>query len=104
MPTKVYMMVVMDSASDNYDYGIPEIEGAYKAYTSLAAAKQNLEAAAAKFEEFLPTAYGKAFPYDTITFEQQLDKDKFAPWGWGVMNTEDGVLRICIGILAVLLD
>lgn len=95
------MMVLMDNASDNYEYGIPETDASYKAYASLATAKLAMEAAANKFEEFLPTAYGKAFPYDTTTFEQQLEKNSFAPWGWGIMNTEDGVMRICIGLLEV---
>jgi hypothetical protein len=100
--TKVYMMVVMDSASDNYNYGVPEEEGVpHKAFTSLDSAKRALEAAADKFEEFMPTAYGKAFPYDSVTFESQLEKEKFAPWGWGVINTEEGVLRICIGVIEI---
>jgi hypothetical protein len=100
--TKVYMMVVMDSASDNYNYGVPEEEGVpHKAFTSLDSAKRALETAASKFEEFMPTAYGKAFPYDSVTFESQLEKEKFAPWGWGVINTEEGVLRICIGVIEI---
>ena len=100
--SKVYMLVLMDSASDNYNYGIPEQEGLpHRAFTSLDVAKKALEAAAAKFEEFLPTAYGKAFPYDSVTFETELENKKFAPWGWGIMNTEEGVLRICIGVVEI---
>jgi hypothetical protein len=104
MAAKVYMMVLMDNASDNYDYGLPYTENSYKAYGTLSAAKAALEEAAAKFEEFLPTAYGKAFPYDITTFEQMLEKDDFAPWGWGVMNTEDGMMRICIGLVSITLE
>jgi len=101
-PTTAYMLVLMDSASDNYDYGLLEEKGIpTKAYTSLDAAKSALLATATKFDEFMLTAYGKAFPYDTVTFEQKLEKDKFAPWGWGVMAIDDEVQRICLGLITV---
>jgi hypothetical protein len=101
-PSTVYMLVVMDSASDNYDHGVLKEKGlATKGYVSLDAAKSALVSAASKFDEFMPTAYGKAFPYDGVTFEQHLEKEHFAPWGWGVITVEDEVQRICIGLLTI---
>jgi hypothetical protein len=98
----VYMLVLMDSASDNYNYGVLQEKGSLmRGYSSLDAAKSAAAAAAAKFDEFMPTAYGKAFPYDTVTFEQQLEKERFAPWGWGVTTLEDEIQRICVGVIAV---
>jgi hypothetical protein len=101
-PTTVYMLVVVDNASDNYDHGVlPEKGVSTRGYMSLDAAKSALVSAASKFDEFMPTAYGKAFPYDGVTFEQQLEKEHFAPWGWGVVTVEDEAQRICIGLLAI---
>jgi len=105
MPATVYMIVLGDSASDNYEYGVyKNTEKMNKIYSSLDAAKTVLAATAAKFEEFLPTAYGKAFPYDTVTFEVQLEKEHYAPWGWGVVHSEEGVQRICVGLLALTIE
>lgn len=99
----LYMVVLMDSSSDNYDYGVYETKKGrpHTVYTSLDAAKTALGVAAGNFDEFIPTAYGKAFPYDTLTFEQQLEKEFFAPWGWGVMAIDDEVQRICVGLIAI---
>jgi hypothetical protein len=104
-PNPVYMLVLMDSASDNYNYGVLQEKAAHmRGYSSLEAAKAALVAQAAKFEEFMPTAYGKAFPYDTVTFEQQLEKERFAPWGWGIATVEDEVQRICVGLIAITVE
>ena len=104
-PNPVYMLVLIDSASDNYNYGVLQEKGSLmRGYTSLEAAKSALVATAAKFEEFMPTAYGKAFPYDTVTFEQQLEKERFAPWGWGITTVEEQVQRIGVGIIAITVE
>jgi hypothetical protein len=104
-PNTVYMIVLMDSASDNYDHGVLHEKGVpARAYVSLDAAKSAVASAASKFDEFMPTAYGKAFPYDTATFEQELERAKFAPWGWGVLNVDDEIQRVCIGLIAVLVE
>jgi hypothetical protein len=99
--TKVYQIVLVDSASDSYTYGVFDDQQENKVYSSLDAAKNAVTAFSENYDEFLPTAYGKAFPYDSVTFEQQLEKDGFAPWGWGVEESEDGVQRICIGIIVL---
>lgn len=101
MPPTIYMIVLMDNASDNYNYGVFENEDLpHHVYSSVDTAKAAVAAIAKDFDEFMPTAYGKAFPYEATTFEQELSKKLFAPWGWGVLHSEDGVQRICIGVLA----
>jgi len=102
--TKVYQIVLVDSASDSYTYGVYEDEMQNKVYASLDTAKAVVTTISENYDEFLPTAYGKAFPYDSVSFEEQLEKDGFAPWGWGVENSEDGSHRICIGIIALSLE
>jgi hypothetical protein len=102
---KVYMIVLMDSASDSYNYGVHEDEEAPNTvYVSLDAAKNALNSISENYDEFLPTAYGMAFPYDSVTFEEQLESEGFAPWGWGVLNTDDGVQRICLGVISLLVN
>jgi len=96
----VYMIALMDNASDSYNYGVYEEEDVpNKVYRSLNDAKEAVIALSEDYEEFLPTAYGMAFPYDSVTFETQLANEEFAPWGWGVVNAEDGPHRICLGII-----
>lgn len=103
--TKVYMIVLMDSASDSYNYGVYEDEESpNRVYLSLDAAKEALVSISEEYDEFLPTAYGVAFPYDSVTFEEQLESEQFAPWGWGVVNADDGVQRICLGIISLVVQ
>ena len=101
-PQKVYMLVVMDSASDNYDHGVLQEKGVpTRGYVSLEDAKSALASAASKFDEFMLTAYGKAYPYDNTTFDKQLETAHFAPWGWGVVSIDDEEQRVCIGLIAI---
>lgn len=93
-----YIVVVNDNASDNYTYGISEI-GDQVIYTSYEAAKKALAAAGEKYDTFLPVAYGSAFPYDNITFDEQIETKSFAPLGWGVVEVEGDSFRVCIGLL-----
>jgi hypothetical protein len=95
-----YLIVVKDNASENYSYGIPEpADTPQVIFTSYEDAKVALQTAADGFEEFLPVAYGKAFPYDNITFDDEVEANSFAPFGWGIIRTEDGTLRVCVGLL-----
>lgn len=95
-----YLIVIQDNASDNYTYGIPDdTDTPQVIFTSYEDAKVVLQEAAEKFDEFLPVAYGKAYPYDTVTFEEELDTKDFAPFGWGIVSTEDDKVRICVGLL-----
>jgi hypothetical protein len=105
MSSKIYMIVLMDSASDNYTYGVfKESDSPMKAFTSLDDAKAALESHSEKYSKFFPTAYGKAFPYDSVSFEEELEKSSFAPWGWATEETEDGPYRICLGLILVSLQ
>jgi len=100
-----YLIVVQDNASDNYSYGIPEsVDAPQVIFTSYEDAKVAIQKAAGEFEEFLPVAYGKAYPYDAVTFDQEIEAKSFAPFGWGIVRTEDGTLRICVGILRMALN
>lgn len=97
--TYIYIIALMDNASDSYVYGLFD-EESNRAFTSLTEAKAALAKVAETYEEFLPTAYGKAYPYDATTFDELLAKEEFAPWGWGIEETDDGPQRICLGLLA----
>jgi hypothetical protein len=94
-----YLIVVQDNASENYSYGIPEGVDAQSIFTSYEDAKIALEKASEQFNEFMPVAYGKAFPYDSVTFEQELEEKSFAPFGWGVRKIDEEIFRMCIGLL-----
>ena len=100
-----YLIVVQDNASENYNYGIPEIADTPQViFTSYEDAKIGLQKAVDEFQEFLPVAYGKAYPYDDVTFDQEIEAKSFAPLGWGIVRTEDGTLRICVGLLRMSLN
>jgi hypothetical protein len=100
-----YLIVIKDNASENYSYGIPEdTDTPQVIFTSYQDAKVALETAAAEFEEFLPVAYGKAYPYDSVSFDDEIDANSFAPFGWGLITTDDGVLRVCVGLLRMTLN
>ena len=99
------MIVLMDSASDNYTYGVFNERGSpIKAFTSLDDAKAGLKSLSEKYNEFFPTAYGEAFPYDSVSFEEELEKNSFAPWGWATEQTDDGPYRVCLGLILVSLQ
>lgn len=101
MAPTIYMIVLMDNSSDNYNYGVFENDQQPQTvYSSIDDAKAAMATIAKDFDEFMPTAYGKAFPYEATTFEQELSKKLFAPLGWGVLRSEDGVQRVCLGLLA----
>ncbi len=105
MSSKIYMIVLMDSASDNYTYGVfKESDSPMKAFTSLDDAKAALESLSEKYNEFFPTAYGEAFPYESVSFDEELETNSFAPWGWATEETEDGSCRICLGLILVSLQ
>ena len=100
-----YLIVVQDNASDHYSYGVPEGADAPPVFfTSYENAKAALKVAANKFEEFLPVAYGKAYPYDAVTFDEEMEAKSFAPLGWGLIRSNDETLRICVGLLRMPLN
>ena len=95
-----YIVVIQDNASDHYSYGIPDGKNMKSTiYTSYDVAKAAIQTVSENFDEFLPVAYGKAFPYDSVTFDQELERNSYAPLGWGVINMDGEILRIGIGLL-----
>ena len=95
-----YIVVIQDGASDNYTYGVPEEpDSPQTIYTSYQDAKVAIQAAAARFDTFQMVAYGSAFPYDDVTFDQLIENKGMAPYGWGIITTEEETWRICIGLL-----
>jgi hypothetical protein len=98
-----YMVVIHDSTSDSYSFALPdETDVPQVVYSSFEEAKTAVKKASENFEEFIPVAYGQAYPYDSVTFDQQINKAPFAPYGWGIVDLEDGTtVRICMGLLRI---
>jgi len=105
MPTFGYMIVLQDNMSDNYAMGIPPdniIEQVV--YTSYKDAKAAIDECSKKFEAFIPVAYGKAFPYEGVSFEKMLETESFAPYGWAVTEFEGEKYRIGVGLFKMLIN
>jgi hypothetical protein len=102
MPTFGFMIVLQDNMSNNYSLGIPDkghIEQVV--YTSYKEAKAAIEACAKEFNTFIPVAYGRAFPYEALTFEGLLETESFAPYGWAVMESDEETYRVAVGLFRV---
>ena len=100
----LYQIVLQDSASDFYNYGIPTpTDLPQRVYTSIEVAKSVLLEFVKKFEKFIPVAYGDAYPYENTTFEEYLAKNGAAPYGWVYISQEgeEHPLRLGISILAL---
>lgn len=53
----------------------------------------------ARLDSFIPVAYGQAFPYETVSFEQLLYQKGYATYGWMmVKDDDDNQVRIGIGL------
>lgn len=93
------MIVLQDNMSNNFSLGIPEKGNIEQVvYTSYKEAKATIESYAQEFETFIPVAYGKAFPYEAVTFETMLETDSFAPYGWAVMESDEEKYRVAVGL------
>jgi len=107
MSRVAYMIVINDSSSDAYVYGIPNFaEVPRKLYMSFLEAKNAIIDSVGKFGSFTPVAYGDAYPYENTTFEKEIYQKEYALIGWvTVDNDEDDdddevtSLRIPIGLL-----
>lgn len=100
-----YLIVVHDNASNNYSYGVPEdVDASQVIFTSYESAKIAIKEASKKFAHFIPVAYGNAYPYDSTTFDNEINTKSFAPYGWGVISSEEESAYICIGLLRMTLD
>ena len=100
---EVYQIVIVDNASSHYSYGIPEeSEHPRVLYASVTDAKRALHALAGKFSSFTPVAYGQAFPFEGVSFEQELVKSGFAAYGWATIEAEaedEESERVALGLL-----
>lgn len=84
----VYMIVVDDGGSGQYIIAdMPEIPKViYRTYLE---AKRALLDVVAKFDAFIPVAYGSAYPYEHTTFEKEITKNEFAMVGWIVVPGDE---------------
>jgi len=100
-----YMIVINDSSTDAYIYGIPNFEEVPRVvYTSYLDAKKALMEAVGKFGEFTPVAYGDAYPYENTTFEKEISQKEYALIGWVTLDDDEDdeesvPMRIPIGLL-----
>ncbi len=101
---ELYLIVVSDNASDMYGFGVPEEKDHPRTlFASVADAKRALESFAATFDGFTPVAYGQAYPFESITFEQELQRNGTALYGWatikGDSEDEDDVTKVGIALM-----
>ena len=82
---EIYQIVYSDQASDLYSFGVPN--GDNPLFKSVSDAKRGLEAYVHTFTTFRAVAYGQAYPYDTTSFEKELQTKGHAMYGW-VTNDE----------------
>lgn len=72
-----------------------------KVYMQYNTAMEVLKLYAQKLSSFIPVAYGQAFPYDTVSFEQLLYEKGYATYGWFLVNSndeEEEQMRVGIGL------
>jgi hypothetical protein len=96
-----YMIVIDDGGSGQYIIAeMPEIPKlVYKTYLE---AKRALLDVVAKFDGFIPVAYGSAYPYEHTTFEKEITNNEFALVGWIVIPGEeedDAPSRVPVGLM-----
>jgi hypothetical protein len=95
-----YMIAFHDPANSYYTYAVPNLPGVPRVlYTSFKDAKRALLQAVTTFNEFTPVAYGKAYPYEDTTFENQLDTTGFGLLGWITVTEDDESARVPVGLL-----
>jgi hypothetical protein len=95
----LYQIVLADNASDVYTFGVPNASDTPQVvYRSLAAAQAAMQEFSRKFETFIPVAYGEAYPYEGITFEEHLQKKGAAPYGWAVIPEEGEERPVRVGV------
>lgn len=96
-----YLVVVNDNTSGENVYMLPSMsEIPNVLYANYLDAKRALNDIVAKFDEFIPVAYGAAYPYENTTFESDLTKNDYALLGWVVvMDEDDTPSRVPIGLM-----
>jgi len=96
------MIVIKDSSSDEFVYAIPEIPNVTKkVYISYQEAKKSIMDFIKDLDDFIPVAYGEAYPYENTTFEQEISEKGFALVGWVpvVHDENEQAIHIPIGLL-----
>jgi hypothetical protein len=69
-------------------------------YVTYFDAKRALTEVIASFDDFIPVAYGAAYPYEDTTFEKEILKTGYATMGWVTVPSDDEEpIRIAIGLL-----
>ncbi len=103
---EVYQIVYNDNGSDLYSYGVPDSahEPAHTRalYSSLGDAKRALLSLSKKFQQFVPVAYGQAYPFEHVSFDQELARSGYANFGWITIEAEEedeADTRFAIGLL-----
>ena len=105
MSRPVYMIVIQDSSADIFTYGIPNIpEIPVRMFSSYMDAKKALVDIVEAFNAFTPVAYGEAYPYEKTTFDKEIDTKHFALIGWILIEENETVDRIPIGLLKITED
>ncbi|NBV77173.1 hypothetical protein EBR66_03360 [bacterium] len=102
MTSHVYMIAIKDSSSDEFIYAIPEIpEASKKVYISYEEAKKSIMDFIGELDDFIPVAYGDAYPYENTTFDKEISEKGFALIGWVpvLRDEEEPALHIPIGLL-----
>ena len=105
MSRHVYMIVLQDSSTDVYTYGIPNIpEIPVQAFVSYTDAKKFLMEIIESFPAFTPVAYGEAYPYEKTTFDNEMTTNDFALAGWITAQEDEETDRIPIGMLKIAIE
>jgi hypothetical protein len=98
-PNELYMIVVSDNASDMYRFGVPEEnDHPHVVFTTVSDAKRGLESFIKIFDGFIPAAYGEVYPFESVTFEQEIQRSGSALYGWATLKGEDEETVSKVGI------
>jgi hypothetical protein len=91
-------LIVMN---DTDAYGVLKMDEVPRVlYATYFDAKRALTEVVATFDDFIPVAYGAAYPYEDTTFEKEILKTGYATLGWVTLPSEDEEpVRIAIGLL-----
>jgi hypothetical protein len=105
MEKAAFLIVINDTTGDNYSYVIPSMPQIKNVlYRSFADAKRKLLEVVASFGEFVPVAYGSAYPYENTTFEKEIASKEFALLGWVIVQSDEEdelPARVPIGLMKI---
>jgi hypothetical protein len=94
MSRPAYVIVVNDP-TEQYGHAIPDMPEVARilyntsVYTSYFDAKKALMQVIEKFDNYIPVAYGDAYPYENTTFEREISEKDYARIGWVVVEEDD---------------